>query len=299
MSALTFGVELETLTLSESYGYNPERSADPGRGRRDNRAKIRTALADDIREANVPAVTAEAADAGNFDAWIVGWDASIKETNPSNHWLGFYGVEIVSRVLSASGNWAEEIDMVWAALKNGFDLKMDTSCNMHIHMRRLQPFAISDIKLFIKSAAYFDNIISSYLPKHRRLRPWAQSNFDGPTAVPVMRGKYREATETGHFDQLFGHIDGFNDFRALCEIWLAGSSHAIQFQNVVDGCGTIEFRSPPQSRNAMDTRHWIAFSLCFLQFSLSGDLGGRTRDDFARRMANAAGQLGVGNALCW
>ena len=44
---------------------------------------------------------------------------------------------------------------------------------------------------------------------------------------------------------------------------------AWNFKNVVPGgCGTVEFRRPPQVTSSAATKLWIAFSLCFINYAV-------------------------------
>lgn len=71
-------------------------------------------------------------------------------------------------------------------------------------------------------------------------------------------------------------------------------------QNVFGPAAQIEFRSPPQSKNAQDTCRWIAFFTDLSRCSISGELGSQkivTR--FAERMLGGAAQLRVVESLGW
>ena len=91
MMAFTFGVEKpkeHLLRILPTYGYDQDKSADPGRGRRENRAAVRTALAHSLSLNGVKTTTMDEADVA-YDSLSVVGDGSISEVGPEGTWSGF------------------------------------------------------------------------------------------------------------------------------------------------------------------------------------------------------------------
>lgn len=80
-----------------------------------------------------------------------------------------------------------------------------------------------------------------------------------------------------------------------------GKVVAWNFRNILEPCGTLEFRRPPQVIEAKSTCHWIAFGLSFVSYALSCDFSkiksasGYT--NFQKCIHQNACHLGVESAL--
>jgi hypothetical protein len=151
---------------------------------------------------------------------------------------------------------------------------VDRSCGTHVHVSpegRFMweyPYTLDELKCIAKAVIYYDPAVTLILPSERKACSYSRSNV---LENAQLKGVYN-AVRTYGYGYIFGWIDSFPDHETISSVVSCTKFVAWNFQNAVSGgCGTVEFRRPPQVTTAEATKHWIAFTLCFIKGSLDCD----------------------------
>lgn len=178
---------------------------------------------------------------------------------------------------------------------------MHPTCGTHVHVRPTAGYTLDQVKRVAKAVAYYEPVVKDVVPSERKDCVWATSNMSQAESSPELKREYDRAQASSDYHPLFDWIDSLPDADAVLEVMSPRKGVSWNFLNVLKNCGTIEFRRPPQVRNARSSRHWIAFALCFVRHSLSFDFSTvNSAPDIARfkyDMRLVAVQLSVRNDL--
>ena len=118
------------------------------------------------------------------------------------------------------------------------------------------------------------------MPSERKYSLWSRSNVTESTQL-------KQVYDNG-YGYLFAWIESFVDEETLCNEMSPTKAVSWNFKNAVPGgCGTIEFRRPPQVTSTEATKHWIAFTLRFITYSFNCDFSKLTRKPSTEDLRNA------------
>ncbi|RYO17544.1 hypothetical protein AA0111_g11040 [Alternaria arborescens] len=172
-------------------------------------------------------------------------------------------------------------------------------------MQNKWSWTLSQVKRLAKAVLYYERSIDTLLPQERRQNIWAQSN------------RHNTITKPQDVATLFTWIDGAKDIPYIALIMCAFSKdsqygrdvgktqdfvHNVfrwNFMPLTKGSmGTIEFRQPPGSSNAVATKLWVTFAASFIQGAIlyADNLNGTqppTLEGFRSLLINGAIQSGV------
>lgn len=173
---LTFGAELEFVVT-----YNPEDYKDdllamnqpmdrdsvliPIHGILVSRHMIRI-----LNENGFPTNDFESKD---FSKWTVESDNSISPADSSQNW---YGIELKTPVLHGSRPSLEKVTAVVELLVSNFDLYVNGSCGLHVHVgNEDRGFTLPTLKNFCSLITVFGHQLDSLHPRERIQNPYAKS----------------------------------------------------------------------------------------------------------------------------
>jgi hypothetical protein len=94
------------------------------------------------------------------------------------------------------------------------------------------------------------------LPPERKKCGWACSNVD----QAPWKDQYGQVPQRT-WAPLFNWVDQHHEMQTLLHDWSDEKYLGWNFGNVLDGCGTIEFRRAPAIQTAHDAKHWVAVAI--------------------------------------
>lgn len=239
-----------------------------------NRLALRSAIAECLRvegglKAGVPEDVQGPLTVDRYKNWLIAHE-TLRE--PPRFW----GVEIVSRVLSTEHDWQQEIDTVFQVLTKYCEVTVTPSCGMHIHVSpgRGQRWTDQQLVAVCKGLSFFDDATTAVLPGDRKFNAYAKSNLlacegYGTPAQNEMYDNYR-SIHLISWAPLFHQLSGISHETVRDILQTGGKSIAWNFFPMIvdDGPGTIEFRRPPGVSSAPRARHWASFVLGLFSASL-------------------------------
>jgi hypothetical protein len=163
-------------------------------------------------------------------------------------------VEIVTPVIKADVTWTKTIDQFWSIIHKHFDLRRDTSCGMHIHISPAQGrFDLDQLRCIAKGVVDWERDTARCAPPSRddKIQSFCLSNVAGvvPAARPLQtRGPLRDYVCP-------------DKHRAWNFLPARESGH-----------GSVEFRRPPGVVTSKKAKHWIAFTMSFINMALRTNL---------------------------
>lgn len=192
-------------------------------------------------------------------------------------------VEIVTPVLRADVTWASTIDRFWSIIGGHFDLRRDTSCGMHIHVSPTQSrFDIEQLRCIAKAVVLWERDTARCTPPSRddHVQGFCLSNIRG--TVPAARAIQTHGPLRG-IRHAFRHIDQAP--RDEIVNYVCPDKHrAWNFLPAREiGHGSVEFRRPPGVVTAKKAKHWIAFTIAFVDMALRSNLDRISRRFSIRR----------------
>ncbi|MCJ1262712.1 hypothetical protein MMC22_002582 [Lobaria immixta] len=199
-----------------------------------------------------------------------------------------------------------ELDVVWSVLGSLFETKEHQSCSTHIHISIEDGWSLQNLKQLAKGWIYFEGEIMAAMPKSRRECEWARPNCSQEyepryDAANEMVRLYQEALDQTSFSPLFKYIDDSKSIDELIARVAPERCLSWNLQNMRNKCKTVEFRRPPQSRDAGDCKHWLAFSLSIVQWALAADFDNESTlenpRDFEGTLQQVAENLGIMDSL--
>ena len=199
---------------------------------------------------------------------------------PINELLQPDPVEIVTPVVKADSTWRTTIDQFWSIIRKHFDLRRDTSCGMHIHVSPVQSrFDIGQLRCIAKAVVLWERDTARCAPPSRddRVQNFCLSNVLG--AVPAARSIQAHGPLRG-LRHAFRHIDHAS--RNDIVDYVCPDKHRVwNFLSAREtGHGSVEFRRPPGVTTGKKAKHWIAFTMAFIDMALRSNL-----DRVARRLS--------------
>ncbi|KAI9690052.1 MAG: hypothetical protein M1820_010051 [Bogoriella megaspora] len=284
MAQYTFGVELEMLIrpneLTESklkpIGFFSNITRELNGDYDANREIVHKYLAFFLSHCRLPTIVRGAKvfekqhENGNKDysVWAVEHDPSVQESQ------GYYSTELVSPIFKLglqSHKWKDEIEKIWEIIKDSHSVGKHFSASTHVHIRPAAlKFSIGEVKQLCKGFLIFDRIIRETLPPESAAQGWCCNNAhkrDGDVERP-------EVGELIH-PELARHYDRDPTWPQCHRLvrWIDDRHVAWNLQPLLqsDKRQTIEFRMGPPALSSTDTRHWIAFTACFVHFCLEFD----------------------------
>lgn len=180
-------------------------------------------------------------------------------------------MEIVSRVMNIDEDWQTEITKIWEELHKNFYIETQSTCGTHVHLRPMDGFELSQLKNMAKVIAVFERNVRDAMPKERKDSKWAMSNVSQKELSPKLTQFYNQCRNSNDYNPLFRGIDFIISDEELSAIMSPGKIVTWNFRNVLNSCGTLEFRRPPQVVDAKSTCNWVAFALSFVSYALSSD----------------------------
>ena len=215
-------------------------------------------------------------------------------------------MEVVSPLISADPSWVQVIDHFWLVLLEYFELRRDTSCGFHIHTSTATgSYSQDQLRMMAKAVIFWENATARYAPASRqdRVLDFCKSNIKFP--VPVANTLSRHGPLRGlqyAFDYIDNvGIDGIVDF--ICPDKYRAWNFLPCRQG---GHGSIEFRRPPGVVNGKKAKHWVAFTLAFVEMAIqfnpsrlashvqsNSDLSQVYYPDFEAALLACARQLGI------
>ncbi|KAH9908333.1 hypothetical protein F4778DRAFT_344222 [Xylariomycetidae sp. FL2044] len=305
--SLGFGIEMEMLVKPNDnlknplkrYGWNP--SITPSSVNVDkhgNRKALRKALAETLTINGLPAGLIP----GDYDQWTVADEPSLDEKGE------FWRIELVSRVMDSSDPWNSEIDTLFDVVRDCCEILLTKGCATHVHVSpsktRESRYTVQQLHQLLKSIAAYDDAITKLMPPDRKNNEWAESNLHSPKTLPAFKTAY-QSVPTSTWKPLFNLFDKIQEKEYIHKELFKSRSVSWNFANVVDMCGTVEFRRPPGVELSEDANHWIAFTLGFvahgLTFEWSSVLGSKVYPDVSNLAAfvqRGTTKLRSGTDLC-
>ncbi|KAF9007181.1 hypothetical protein BDQ17DRAFT_1407659 [Cyathus striatus] len=201
-----------------------------------------------------------------YDRWIVSKEFSI-EIEDSD----YFGIELVTPVLSTNRDWKYLLRMVLDTLNEYLELLFSRDCGAHIHLSPLHGrWTLPAAKNIAKAVIYFDPIIETLLPPERRKNFWCFSNTSAPQVnvdlqvleqMIALDGSEKEKDDNHStatkprpdFKQTFTHISTFPTLASLINYISPDKCHSWNFRHLSPDakCGTVEFRRPRMVQDSM------------------------------------------------
>ncbi|EFR04945.1 hypothetical protein MGYG_07946 [Nannizzia gypsea CBS 118893] len=285
----SFGVEMELLVKPKDnlfpmlveYGYKQNNI------QRINRNVVHAVIVKKFLEEEFPMELATE-DSQYICNWLVASDSSIKESS------GFFGVEVITRILYTNKDWVEEINDFWEILNLHFEILVDPSCGTHIHVRPVEGYTLVQLKSIAKLTTVFQPAITALIPVWRQNADWCRPNAE--IVEPMQRAQQQGRRA------LFDWIDSIPSKDSLWEEVSPNKIVAWNFRNAQEnGCGTVEYRQPPPVGSRNETKRWIAISLALFQTGIDPNfvypVGNPTVENLKMALIGSAEQLGISQWL--
>jgi hypothetical protein len=181
-------------------------------------------------------------------------------------------VEIVTPVIKADVTWTKTIDQFWSIIHKHFDLRRDTSCDMHIHISPAQGlFDLDQLRCIAKGVVLWERDTARCAPPSRddKIQSFCLSNVTG--AVPAARPLHTRGPLRG-LRLTYQHIDNASR-NELVDYVCPDKHRAWNFLPAREsGHGSVEFRRPPGVVTSKKAKHWIAFTMSFINMALRTNL---------------------------
>ncbi|KAL8730745.1 MAG: hypothetical protein Q9181_004551 [Wetmoreana brouardii] len=255
----SFGAEFE-LIICPRHGKVPDSDADHGVFNRFGR-DLPKELAGILSASGMRAEYYDPAEEKtiDYDHWNVMLDGSVSRKYRRD---GFYPVEIVTPVIRATPDWVSLIDRFWSVLNQYYECLRDTTCGFHVHISPVtKSYSDDQIRQLAKAIVFWGPATAECAPPSRQdnVQDFCKSNFD---ADDPTTGSLR-----GHGD-VFQYIDNASRdevIKFVCpDKYRAWNLLPSKFR----GSGSIEFRRAPGVETAKKAKHWIAFTMAFIEMAM-------------------------------
>ena len=179
-------------------------------------------------------------------------------------------IEVVSPLISADDSWVQVIDKFWLVLLQHFELRRDTSCGFHIHTSTAtRKYNLEQLRKMAKAVVFWGPATAKCAPPSRqdRMVDFCQSNTRSTevAASLLSQGRIQGLRES------FDFIDS-SDMDTIIRFICPDKYRAWNFRpSSSGGPGSIEFRRPPGVVNRKKAKHWIAFTLSFIELAIQFD----------------------------
>lgn len=132
---------------------------------------------------------------------------------------------------------------------------------MHVHVSpHNSSYGVDQLRRIIKGVIFYDNALTTIMPRTRKDNEWAQSNV---RAIPAWLDAARNVPQKS-WTPLFNHFDKQKMLAILLQGLCDNRYVGWNFNNVLGGCGTVEFRRPPGVSSAGEAKHWAALALGYV-----------------------------------
>ncbi|KAF4633001.1 hypothetical protein G7Y89_g5121 [Cudoniella acicularis] len=194
--------------------------------------------------------------------WHVTLDGSLSKKHRRD---GFYPVEIVSSIIRGDASWAMVIDKFWAMLNTSFEFRRDMSCGFHIHISpATESYSLAQLRQMAKAVAFWEPMTARCAPPSRQddVLGMFKSNVSNALSLAV------DLSTVGGFAYVCRQIDSLARDE-VCEYLCPDKHNSWNFRNAKEGgFGSIEFRRPPGVVDAKKAKHWIAFTMAFVEMAV-------------------------------
>ncbi|KIH90977.1 hypothetical protein SPBR_09043 [Sporothrix brasiliensis 5110] len=196
----------------------------------------------------------------DYEDWSVTEDGSLVRGEPD----GYFGVELVSDVMSTDTPWAPVIFKIYSILGSHFDIATSQLSGTHVHVRphnvNGDVWKVDEVRAILKALCVLDQPFTAMLPPSRRDTFYTRSLLSDQNGKVNKLCLFADDVRNGRPEQLFGFLD---QLETTTE---AGKLFEDRFYYVnlkaLPG-GTIEFRFPPPAETAEKACHWILWVLSF------------------------------------
>ena len=220
-------------------------------------------------------------------------------------------VEIVTPKIRADATWPRTIERFWDLLSHHFDFRQEMSCGFHVHVSLASGFyTLDQLRCMAKAVTFWSSYATRCAPPSRQdvVQDFCKSNVVDPD-VPVNQF-FMEHGPLRFLQHAYAKIDEANRdevIRFVCP----DKHRAWNFLPAREGGpGSIEHRRPPGVTDAVKSKHWIAFTLAFVEMALAfnpSSLAARYRrsvdlvkipfPEFASTIVECARRIGVDDCL--
>ena len=181
----------------------------------------------------------------------------------------------MSRVLSTTTDWQNELRDVFEVLHDECKVRLTTGCSTHVHVSPYDGrYTAGQLQKICEALCYFDNAITKVMPAERKDNPWTTSNVAGrsPSVNEKLKRAYTlvPAHSWAYIFKLLDKTTPKHVHDMLSGGWRSRYC-SWNFENVMEACGTIEFRRPPGADSPDRSIHWTAFTLGFVARALATD----------------------------
>ncbi|KAI1082639.1 hypothetical protein F5B20DRAFT_578309 [Whalleya microplaca] len=267
--SLAFGLEMELLIRPKEdtkhdlaklgWDQNVGPSHEDEGLKSKNRYFVHTLVAEDITRSGVGASTVT----NNYSDWTVEDETALGETDD------YWRVEIISRTLTTTENWQDEVDRVFNAFDKKWEIRLTKGCCMHIHVSpgRTTRYVPKQLQGIVIGIGVFDDAITKVMPKERKNIGWAVSNVHYSNDY---KKKYEQVSDKT-WVPFFNYVRKLS-FPNMFHLTMGSTRNlSWNFSNVTHTCGTVEFRRPPGVKSAAEAKHWAGFTLGFVSEAISHD----------------------------
>ena len=172
----------------------------------------------------------------------------------------------------ADDEWVRTIDNFWSTLSRHFELRPDSSCGFHVHISTATgSYNLEQLRKMAKAVIFWEPATAMCAPFSRQdnVLDFCKSNV----RLPVQVG--RDILLSGRIEGLqnaFDFIDSACDTNAIVDFICPDKYRAWNFRPCrTGGHGSIEFRRPPGVTTAKKAKHWIAFTISFVELAITFD----------------------------
>jgi Putative amidoligase enzyme len=168
--------------------------------------------------------------------------------------------------LASDQDWKEEIDRVFTAIQDNFEIKLTNGCATHIHVSRgrSNQFELGELHKMAKAIIYYDQPFTLVMPPVRKDNAYAIANVKNNTELLKLSNEVPKNAWT----PAFAKVHEVKMARSMMNVLFPKRQLAWNFEHVRAPCGTIEFRRPPGVKTSADAKHWISVVLGFTAHTL-------------------------------
>lgn len=193
-------------------------------------------------------------------------------------------VEVVTPIIPADLYWTQVIDHFFVTLDKHFEFRRDTSCGFHVHISpATASYTLAQLRQMAKAVVFWEPATARCAPPSRQdcILGMCKSNVKLP--VPVAFDLQQYGPWRG-LQNAFDHIDNAATRDEIVHYVCTDKYRAWNFNPCKEGgFGSIEFRRAPGVVDAKKSKHWIAFTMSFVEMAIQFDPA-----DFAHDVQSAA-----------
>ena len=157
------------------------------------------------------------------------------------------------------------IDKFWAILNTFFEFRRDIACGFHIHISLFtETWSHAQLRQMAKAVAFWEPMTARCAPPSRQdeVLGMCKSNKSYAPELVV------DFPIVGGFAFVCKYIDTL-DRDEVCEYLCPDKNNSWNFRNAREGgFGSIEFRRPSGVIGAKKAKHWIAFTMAFVEMAV-------------------------------